>query len=99
MILVSGINVYSSEIEDVVYGYPDIFEYAAVGVKDAKSDETVKLYVASTNPDMTIDDVRAYCRQRLTGYKIPKFIEFKPELPKSNVGKILRRELRDEDNA
>jgi long-chain acyl-CoA synthetase len=54
--------------------------------------------VASTNPNITIDDVKAYCRQRLTGYKIPKFIEFKPELPKSNVGKILRRELRDEAN-
>jgi long-chain acyl-CoA synthetase len=99
MILVSGFNVYPSEIEDVVYGHPDIFECAAVGVKDAKSGEAVKLYIASTNPDITIDDVKAYCRQRLTGYKIPKFIEFKPELPKSNVGKILRRELRDEANA
>jgi long-chain acyl-CoA synthetase len=98
MILVSGFNVYPSEIEDVVYGHPDIFECAAVGVKDAKSGEAVKLFVASTNPNITIDDVKAYCRQRLTGYKIPKFIEFKPELPKSNVGKILRRELRDEAN-
>ena len=69
-----------------------------MGVKDAKSGEAVKLFVASTNPNITIDDVKAYCRQRLTGYKIPKFIEFKPELPKSNVGKILRRELRDEAN-
>jgi long-chain acyl-CoA synthetase len=99
MILVSGFNVYPNEIEDVVYGHPDIFECAVVGVKDAKSGEAVKLYVASTNPDITIDEVKAYCRQRLTGYKIPKFIEFKPELPKSNVGKILRRELRDEANA
>jgi long-chain acyl-CoA synthetase len=67
-------------------------------VTDAKSGEAVKLYLASTNPAITVDDVKAFCRERLTGYKIPKFIEFKPELPKSNVGKILRRELRDEAN-
>jgi long-chain acyl-CoA synthetase len=98
MILVSGFNVYPNEIEDVVYGHHDIFECAAVGEKDAKSCEAVKLYVASTNPALTVDDVKAYCRQRLTGYKIPKFIEFRTELPKSNIGKILRRELRDEAN-
>jgi long-chain acyl-CoA synthetase len=99
MILVSGFNVYPNEIEDVVYSHKDIFECAVVGVKDAKSGEAVKLYLASTNPDLSVDDIKAYCRERLTGYKIPKFIEFKPELPKSNVGKILRRELRDEANA
>ncbi len=73
-VLQAGI-VYPNEIEDVVYSHKDIFECAVVGVKDAKSGETVKLYLASTNPDLSVDDIKAYCRERLTGYKIPKFID------------------------
>ncbi|HWP19245.1 MAG TPA: long-chain-fatty-acid--CoA ligase [Burkholderiaceae bacterium] len=95
MILVSGFNVYPNEIEDVVTQMEGILECAAVGVPDEKSGEAVKLVIVRSNPNLTEADVRAYCEQNLTGYKRPKIIEFRNELPKTPVGKILRRELRD----
>jgi long-chain acyl-CoA synthetase len=95
MILVSGFNVYPNEIEDVVAKLPGVFEVAAVGMKDATSGEAVKLFVVRRDPHLTEADVMAFCKERLTGYKRPRVIEFRTELPKSNVGKILRRELRD----
>jgi long-chain acyl-CoA synthetase len=95
MILVSGFNVYPNEVEDVVGQMPGILESAAVGVPDAKAGEAVKLVLVRSNPALTEADVRAYCEANLTGYKRPKIVEFRTELPKSPVGKILRRELRD----
>ena len=94
MILVSGFNVYPNEIEGVVYTHPDVIECAVIGVPDPKSGEAVKLYVVSSNAALTEGDLKTFCREQLTAYKIPRFIEFSKELPKSNVGKILRRELR-----
>jgi long-chain acyl-CoA synthetase len=94
MILVSGFNVYPTEIEQVVNLHPGVLECAAVGVPDAHSGEAVKLFVVRRDPALTEDDVAAHCRENFTAYKRPKHIEFRDELPKSNVGKILRRELR-----
>ena len=95
MILVSGFNVYPNEIEAVVFEHPDIVECAVVGRKDEKTGEAVALYAVSSNPELTGDELRAFCRQKLTNYKVPKYVHFETELPKSNVGKVLRRELRD----
>jgi len=95
MILVSGFNVYPNEVEDVVTQMPGILECAAVGVVDAKAGEAVKLVIVKSNAAVTEADVRAYCEANLTGYKRPKVVEFRTELPKTPVGKILRRELRD----
>jgi len=95
MIIVSGFNVYPNEIEDVAGGHPNILECAAVGVMDDKSGEAVKLFAVSNDPQLDSQTIRDYCRQHLTGYKVPKHVEFLEELPKSNVGKILRRELRE----
>ncbi|TDN67688.1 long-chain fatty acid--CoA ligase [Paraburkholderia sp. BL10I2N1] len=95
MILVSGFNVYPNEIEDVVAKHPGVFEVAAVGVPDERSGEAVKLFIVKKDPALTDEDLFSFCKTRLTGYKRPKLIEFRTELPKSNVGKILRRELRD----
>ena len=95
MILVSGFNVYPNEVEDVVASHPGVFEVAAVGVPDEHSGEAVKLFVVKKDPALTDKDILAYCKERLTGYKRPKLVEFRTELPKTNVGKILRRELRD----
>jgi long-chain acyl-CoA synthetase len=95
MILVSGFNVYPNEVEDVVTQMPGILECAAVGVPDAKAGEAVKLVIVRSNQAVTEADVRAYCEANMTGYKRPKVIEFRNDLPKSPVGKILRRELRD----
>ncbi|WP_323118976.1 long-chain fatty acid--CoA ligase [Burkholderia alba] len=95
MILVSGFNVYPNEIEDVVSSHPGVFEVAAVGVPDAHSGEAVKLFIVKQDPALTDRDVLVFCKAHLTGYKRPKAIEFRTELPKTNVGKILRRELRD----
>lgn len=94
MILVSGFNVYPNEIEQVVSQHPGVLECAAIGVGDEKSGEAVKLFVVKSDPTLSEDDVSAYCRDNFTAYKRPKYIEFRDELPKSNVGKILRRELR-----
>jgi long-chain acyl-CoA synthetase len=95
MVIVSGFNVYPNEIEDVVYGHGDIIECAVVGVADDRTGEAVKLFVVSTNPDLSEQQVKDFCREQLTAYKVPKHVAFMDELPKSPVGKILRRELRD----
>ena len=94
MILVSGFNVYPNEIENVLYSHPDVLECAVVGVVDDHSGEAVKAFVVVRNSGLTVTALREFCRQDLTAYKVPKHIEFRDELPKSNVGKILRRELR-----
>ena len=95
MILVSGFNVYPNEIEDVIALMPGVLEVAAVGVADEKSGEAVKVVIVKKDPALTAEDVKAHARANLTGYKHPKLVEFRKELPKTNVGKILRRELRD----
>ena len=95
MILVSGFNVYPNEIEDAVCLHANIIEAAAIGIPDEKSGEVVKLFVV-VETTMTVDAVKAHCREHLTGYKIPRHVEFRDDLPKSNVGKILRKDLRDE---
>ncbi len=94
MVLVSGFNVYPNEVEAVVYGHPDVLECAVVGIADQRTGEAVKLFVVSTNPALTEENLKVFCRERLTAYKVPKYYEFKDTLPKSNVGKILRKELR-----
>lgn len=96
MIIVSGFNVYPNEIEDVVCQHPAVIEAAAIGVKDQKSGEAVKLYVVLSDADLDTDELRDYCRKNLTAYKVPRIIEISEDLPKSNVGKILRRELREQ---
>jgi long-chain acyl-CoA synthetase len=98
MILVSGFNVYPNEVEETVSLCPGVLECAAVGVLDEKTGEAVKLVIVKKDPALSEKDVRAYCRTNMTGYKQPKVIEFKTELPKTAVGKILRRELRDAPN-
>ena len=95
MILVSGFNVYPNEIEEVAASHPGIVESAAIGVPNEHSGEVVKLFVVRRDPDLTEDEVKLYCAERLTNYKRPREVEFREVLPKSNVGKILRRELRD----
>jgi long-chain acyl-CoA synthetase len=95
MILVSGFNVYPNEIEDVVALMPGVLEVAAIGVPDEKSGEAVKLVIVKKDPALTEAAIRAHCREELTGYKQPRYVEFRDFLPKTNVGKILRRELRD----
>jgi long-chain acyl-CoA synthetase len=95
MVLVSGFNVYPNEIEDVVGMHPGVMESAAVGVPDAKSGEAVKLFVVKKDPNLTAEELMAHCRKNLTAYKCPKSIEFRQELPKTPIGKVLRRELRD----
>ena len=94
MILVSGFNVYPNEIEGVISSHQDVLECAVVGIKDSNSGEAVKAVVVRSNCDLTEAELREFCRKDLTAYKVPKFIEFRDELPKSTVGKILRRELR-----
>jgi long-chain acyl-CoA synthetase len=96
MILVSGFNVYPTEIEGVIAGHPGVLECACVGVPDETSGEAVKLYVVKKDPALTKEALMAFCKEEFTGYKKPKYIEFRTELPKTNVGKILRRVLRDE---
>jgi long-chain acyl-CoA synthetase len=99
MILVSGFNVYPNEIEEVIASHPGVLECAVIGVEDAKSGEAVKAFIVKKDQNLTADDVIKYCTTQLTGYKVPKKIEFRTDLPKTNVGKILRRELRDEKKA
>lgn len=94
MILVSGFNVYPSEIEEVVAKHPKVLEVAAIGVKDEKSGEVPKLFVVKKDPSLTTEEILAYAKENLTGYKRPRYVEFMDELPKSNVGKILRKDLR-----
>jgi long-chain acyl-CoA synthetase len=95
MILVSGFNVYPNEVEGVVAAHPGVLECAAVGVPDEYAGEAVKLFVVKKDPALTERDIMDFCKEQLTGYKKPKYIEFRTDLPKTNVGKILRRELRD----
>jgi len=97
MILVSGFNVYPNEIEDVVSQHPKVDEVAAIGLPDDKSGEVVKVFVTVRDSTLKKDELISYCREQLTGYKVPKHVEFVKELPKSTVGKILRRELRDKE--
>ena len=99
MILVSGFNVYPNEVEDVVASHPGVIEVAAIGVPDERSGEAVKVFVVRKDPQLTEAALLAYCHENLTAYKVPRRIEFRDELPKSNVGKILRRQLRDEATA
>jgi len=99
LILVSGFNVYPNEIEDVIAMHPDVREVAAIGIPDAVQGERVKVFIVSRNPALTAEQVIEHCRKNLTGYKIPKAVEFRTELPQTNVGKILRRALRDEELA
>jgi len=96
MILVSGFNVYPNEVEDVAVTHPGVLEAAAVAQADEKSGEVVALFIVKKDPALTAEQVLDHCRKELTGYKVPKHVYFKNELPKTNVGKILRRALRDE---
>jgi long-chain acyl-CoA synthetase len=100
MIIVSGFNVFPNELEDVLMAHDSVVECAAIGLPDEKSGEVIKMFVVSNDPNLSADDVRKYMRQNVTAYKVPRFVEFRDELPKTNVGKVLRRELRDaETNA
>jgi len=96
MIIVSGFNVYPNEVEEVVASHPGVLEVACIGVPDKNSGEAVKLFVVRKDPNLTAEQIIDYCKHELTAYKKPKYIEFRDELPKTNVGKILRRQLRDE---
>jgi long-chain acyl-CoA synthetase len=95
MIIVSGMKVFPNEIEDVIACHPGVLEVACVGVPDAKSSEAVKIFVVKKDQNLTEDDLRKYCRENFTGYKVPKHIEFRNDLPKSNIGKIVRRLLKE----
>jgi long-chain acyl-CoA synthetase len=95
MILVSGFNVYPNEVEDAIASHPGVLEVAAVGVPDDKSGEAVKVVVVKKDPELTADEIIQFSRKSLTSYKVPRMVEFRTELPKTNVGKILRRALRD----
>jgi long-chain acyl-CoA synthetase len=99
MILVSGFNVYPNEVEGVVAMHPGVLECAAIGVPDEHAGEAVKLFVVKKDAALTEKDISEFCKEHLTGYKKPKYIEFRSDLPKTNVGKILRRELRDQKKA
>jgi long-chain acyl-CoA synthetase len=99
MILVSGFNVYPNEVEDVIASHPGVLECAVIGVDDARSGEAVKAFVVKKDPNVTAEDIIKFCHTQLTNYKVPRHIEFRASLPKTNVGKILRRELRDENKA
>jgi long-chain acyl-CoA synthetase len=96
MILVSGFNVFPNEVEEVIAGHPKVLEVAVVGVGDAKSGEVVKAFVVKKDKSLSKEELLAYCKENLTPYKLPKQIEFRTELPKTNVGKILRRALKEE---
>ncbi|MEH6347031.1 MAG: AMP-binding protein [Bermanella sp.] len=99
MIIVSGFNVFPNEIEGVVAEHPDVENCAVIGVEDGKTGEAVKLFIVTQNAQLSVDDIKAFCRENLTGYKIPRHVEFRDELPMTPVGKILRRELKDEEEA
>jgi long-chain acyl-CoA synthetase len=99
MILVSGFNVYPNEVEEVIASHPGVLECAVIGVEDERTSEAVKAFVVKKDPNLTPEDIIKFCHTQLTNYKIPKHIEFRTDLPKTNVGKILRRQLRDEKKA
>jgi long-chain acyl-CoA synthetase len=96
MILVSGFNVYPNEIEGVIAKHPGVLEVAAVAKPDERAGEVVAVFIVKKDPNLTEQDIIVHCRAELTGYKVPKYVYFRDELPKTNVGKILRRALRDE---
>ncbi|MDB5640817.1 MAG: long-chain fatty acid--CoA ligase, partial [Hyphomicrobiales bacterium] len=96
MILVSGFNVYPNEVEDVLASHPKVMEAAVIGVPDAHSGEAVRAFVVPREGGVTEEELREWCKVKLTGYKLPRKYDFRATLPKTNVGKILRRELRDE---
>ena len=95
MILVSGFNVYPNEIEEVVAMHEGVGDVAAIGVPDDNTGEAVKIFVVRKDPNLTPEEIIAHCRKHLTGYKVPKQVEFRPDLPRTNVGKILRRALKE----
>jgi long-chain acyl-CoA synthetase len=97
MILVSGFNVYPNETEDVIAMHAGVLECAAIGVPDERSSEVPKVFIVKKDPALTEKDILDHCRKNMTAYKIPKYVEFRTSLPKTNVGKILRRALRDEE--
>jgi long-chain acyl-CoA synthetase len=99
MIKVSGFNVYPNEIENVLAGHPKVLEVAAIGVPDEKSGEVIKVFIVKKDQSLTEKEVKDYCHENLTNYKVPKLVEFRTELPKTNVGKILRRALKEEKAA
>ena len=99
MIIVSGFNVYPSELEQTLTLHPAVLECAAIGVADNKAGEVVKMFVVASDPNLTQEQVIEYCRANMAGYKVPKFVEFRNDLPKSNVGKVLRKELKAEELA
>jgi long-chain acyl-CoA synthetase len=98
MIIVSGFNVYPNEVEEVLAGLPGVLEVAAIGIPNEKSGEVVKVFIVKKDASLTEQDVIAHARLELTSYKVPKFVEFRKELPKTNVGKILRRALKQENS-
>jgi long-chain acyl-CoA synthetase len=95
MIVVSGFKVFPNEIEDVVSLHPGVLEVGAVGLADSTSGEAVKIVVVRRDPSLTVEDLIAHCRKHLTGYKVPRYVEFQQEIAKTNIGKILRRSLRE----
>lgn len=99
MILVSGFNVYPNEVEDVIAMMPEVLEVAAIGIPDEKSNESVKVFIVKKDESLTAEQVKAHCKENLTGYKVPRHYDFRTDLPKSNVGKILRRMLKEEEAA
>jgi long-chain acyl-CoA synthetase len=99
MILVSGFNVYPNEVENVIASHPKVLEVGAIGIPDPKSTEKVKVFVVKKDESLTEEELITYCRENMTAYKVPKAVEFREELPKSNVGKILRRILKEEEAA
>ena len=99
MINVSGFNVYPNEIENVIALMDGVLEVGVIGVPDDKSSEVVKAFIVKKNPSVTEDEIKEFCKENLTAYKVPKFIEFRDELPKSNIGKIMRRLLKEGEPA
>jgi long-chain acyl-CoA synthetase len=95
MILVSGFNVYPNEVEEIVATHPGVLEVAAIGIPDPRCGEAVKIFVVRKDPDLTAEEIIAHCRTQLTSYKVPHHVEFRDDLPKSNIGKVLRRALKE----
>ena len=96
MIKVSGFNVYPNEIENVIAMHPKVLEVAAIGITDVKSGEVIKTFIVKRDQSLTEEEIKKFCHENLTNYKVPKYFEFRTELPKTNVGKILRRALKEE---
>jgi len=96
MIIVSGFNVYPNELEQALTQHPQVLECAAIGVPDDKAGEVVKMFVVSSDPGLTEEQVIEFCKSTMAGYKVPKYVEFRDDLPKTNVGKVLRKELKAE---